>query len=158
MLFRPLFLRHVLSFPEYGVVSLLVVEDAEGLFHLFVELQGVLHHTALEIVASDDVGIESLHDDVFVEIKLVVEVVAELRLKRVELFACLVIVAFELRYLHEVFEVSLALAVVFEPGIDDVAFEIVVVAVGEGECACGGDGGMAADVIDDVAHHDIGRV
>ena len=65
------------------------------------------------------------------------KVVVEALFERVKLRARLVVVALKLRQLHQVLELFLALAVIFEAALDDKRLEVLVVASESSKVAAG---------------------
>ena len=116
---------------ERPLVAIHVVEQFDRLLPLLVVEQLVLHAAPLEVVGRHDVAREDGLDHLLVVVEVFGKVVVEALFERVKLRARVVVVALELRQLHQVLELLLALAVILEAALDDKRLEVLVVGVGE---------------------------
>ena len=96
------------------------VEDALCLLNRFVVTQTNLNLTALVVIVRDNILLDELLDLVTMALQVATDVVVvQLGLQRIKLILGIVIVALELRHLHQFLKLFLADLVIGEACLDD---------------------------------------
>ena len=124
------------------MISVVVVEDVDGFFHLSVVADGVFDDARLSVIFGEDFLCKVYLQFFAVVVEVTFQVVGEFGFEGVEFGLGIFVVAFETDDFLEVGDELLTLPVVFEATLKNALLELVEVLVGEFKgCRCR-DGGV----------------